>query len=124
MRQTYLEIARRYVQEDLANVSLVLDAGAVTLKAEIDESEQSVDREPPTSLTAYRVGATARRCRLCGHGLPGWLKVQNRPDGAMLLNHLTRWHPTEVKGYLDRMRRDEDVEPVVMEVFERVEAPT
>jgi hypothetical protein len=61
------------------------------------------------------------RCRLCGHVLPGWLRIDNKPNGAMLLNHLPMMHPAEVTPHLERMRT-EDIGTVAMEAFERVEA--
>jgi hypothetical protein len=60
------------------------------------------------------------RCTLCGAILPGWLRVFNRPHGAMLLNHLSAMHPAEVGPYLERMRT-EDIGTMAMEAFERVE---
>jgi hypothetical protein len=33
------------------------------------------------------------RCRYCQAVLPGWLPVATRPDGAMLLRHLSQQHP-------------------------------
>jgi hypothetical protein len=62
------------------------------------------------------------RCRLCGLVLPGWLPVQDRPDGTMLLAHLSAMHPTEVTAYLDRMQGSEDIGYITMEAFGRVEA--
>ena len=59
------------------------------------------------------------RCRLCQAILPGWPPVQNRPDGAILLHHLSTHHPQEVKPSLQRMET-EDIGPVAMEVFEQV----
>jgi hypothetical protein len=59
------------------------------------------------------------RCRLCGRVFPGWLPVQNEPDGAMLVHHLSAMHPTEVGPYLRRMAT-EDIGSVAMEAFERV----
>jgi hypothetical protein len=44
------------------------------------------------------------RCRACGAVLPAWLPVPKRPDGAMLLHHLSTMHPTELKPLLERMR--------------------
>jgi hypothetical protein len=35
--------------------------------------------------------------------LAGWLPIQNRPHGAMLLHHLGADHLAEVKPYLTRM---------------------
>jgi hypothetical protein len=47
--------------------------------------------------------STHVRCTLCGVVLPGWLRVQNQPDGAMLLTHLSAMHPAEVGPYLRRL---------------------
>jgi hypothetical protein len=71
---------------------------------------------PPTPVPPSRY----LRCRLCGHMLPGWLRVPNQPDGAMLLNHLSMRHPDEVGPYLRRVETEE-IDTVVMEAFERVE---
>jgi hypothetical protein len=60
------------------------------------------------------------RCRYCGHVLPGWLRVFNRPHGALLLHHLSAMHRDEVKPLLERMRT-EDIGTVAMEAFERIE---
>ncbi len=61
------------------------------------------------------------RCRFCGAILLGWLLVQDRPDGAMLLHHLGRMHPTEVRRFLDQMRTSHDIARVAMQGFEVVE---
>ena len=61
------------------------------------------------------------RCKLCGTVLPGWLRVANQPEGAMLLYYLGADHPTGVTAFLDRMRGSEDIGTVVMEAFERVD---
>jgi len=60
------------------------------------------------------------RCWYCGTVLPGWLPVVNRPNGAILLHHLSARHPVEVKPYLERMRT-EDIGTVAMEAFERLD---
>jgi hypothetical protein len=56
-------------------------------------------------------------CRACGVLLPAWLPVAQRPDGAMLLAHLSQQHPDQVGPYLERMRT-EDIGTVAAEVFE------
>lgn len=61
------------------------------------------------------------RCRLCGCILPGWLRVFNQPNSAMLLGHLSAMHPDEVGPYLRRMAT-EDIGTVAMEAYERVDA--
>jgi hypothetical protein len=43
------------------------------------------------------------RCRYCGHDLPAALPVTQEPNAAMLLNHLSAMHPTEVGPYLRHM---------------------
>jgi hypothetical protein len=53
------------------------------------------------------------------HALPAWLPVAKRPDGAMLLHHLSNWHLVEARPYLRRMAT-EAIGAVVMEAFERV----
>jgi hypothetical protein len=60
------------------------------------------------------------RCRFCEVVLPGWLRIDNKPNGAMLLNHLSAMHPAEVGPYLRRMTT-EDIGTVAMEAYERVE---
>jgi hypothetical protein len=62
------------------------------------------------------------RCRFCGVVLPAWLPVFQRPNGAMLIQHLSARHPTEVGPYLTRMRT-EDINTVVVEAYAVVEAP-
>ena len=59
-------------------------------------------------------------CRYCGCGLPGILRIDNKPNGAMLLNHLSAMHPSEVGPYLRQMET-EDIGTVAMEASERVE---
>jgi hypothetical protein len=53
--------------------------------------------------------------------LAGWLPIQNRPHGAMLLHHLGADHLAEVKPYLTRMET-ECIGTAVMELFERIDA--
>jgi hypothetical protein len=33
------------------------------------------------------------RCHFCGQLLPAWLPVPKRPNGAMLLHHLSQQNP-------------------------------
>jgi hypothetical protein len=68
-----------------------------------------------TAITARRY-----RCRFCGRVLNVWLPVPQRPDGAMLLGHLSQQHPDRVGPYLERMRT-EDIGEVAAEAFEVVE---
>ena len=60
------------------------------------------------------------RCRFCGEVFPGWLPIPNAPESAMLLHHLSAMHLTEARPYLRRMAT-EDIDTVVMEVFERLD---
>jgi hypothetical protein len=60
------------------------------------------------------------RCRFRGTVLPGWLPVPKRPDGVMLLGHLSQQHPTKVGPHLERMRT-EDIAQVAAEACEVVE---
>jgi hypothetical protein len=60
------------------------------------------------------------RCRFCGVTLPAWLPVAKRPDGAMLLYHLSQQHHDQVGPYLERMRT-EDIATVAAEAYEVVE---
>jgi hypothetical protein len=68
---------------------------------------------------------TARKrfkCRFCGLILPAWLPVAKRPNGAMLLTHLSQHHRAEaaVQALLARMRM-EDIATVAAEAYEVVE---
>lgn len=60
------------------------------------------------------------RCRYCGHDFLAWLPIAKRPNGAMLLNHLSAMHPDQVGPYLARMAT-ECISTVVVEAFEVVE---
>jgi hypothetical protein len=62
------------------------------------------------------------RYHLCGTVLPGWRRIDDKPNGTMLLNHLSMMHPAEVGPYLERMRT-EDIGTVAMEAFDRVNPP-
>ena len=67
--------------------------------------------------------STPVRCALCGFVFPGgWfrLPVTKRPNGAMLLHHLSAMHPEELRRYLARMRT-EDIATVAAECYEVVE---
>ena len=64
------------------------------------------------------------RCKLCGELVPGWLPIQNRPAGDMLQYHLSTWHPDESRAYGARIHNTNDLGPILMEAFERVEAPS
>jgi hypothetical protein len=63
--------------------------------------------------------ATTRRyrCRYCGYDFPAWLPVAKRPNGTMLLYHLSAMHPTEAGPYLRRMET-ECIDTVVVEAYE------
>lgn len=56
------------------------------------------------------------RCCVCGLELPAWLPSPKRPDGAMLLGHLSQQHPTEVGPFLAQMRT-EDITSVAAQAF-------
>jgi hypothetical protein len=60
------------------------------------------------------------KCRYCGRELPAWRPVARRPNGAMLLLHLSAMHPAEAWPYLARMRT-EDIATVAAEAYEVVE---
>ena len=60
------------------------------------------------------------RCRVCGATLPAWLPAAKRPNGAMLLGHLSQQHPDRAGSYLERMRT-EDIGTVAAEAYELVE---
>jgi hypothetical protein len=68
---------------------------------------------PPSRQKRYR-------CTYCGRELPAWLPVPKRPNGAMLLGHLSQQHPAEIGHYLDRMRA-EDIATVAAEAYEVME---
>jgi hypothetical protein len=59
-------------------------------------------------------------CKLCGAVLPAWLPVPQEPNGAMLLHHLGRQHPDQIKGYLDRIHTTDDIASVAAEAFELI----
>ncbi len=61
------------------------------------------------------------RCRFCGITLSAWLPVAKRPDGAMLLYHLSQQHPDEIGPYLERIRTAEDIGTVAAEAFDIIE---
>jgi hypothetical protein len=60
------------------------------------------------------------RCRVYGPELPAWLPAAKRPNGAMLLHHLSDRHPDQVSPYLKRMET-EDIGTVAAEGFEGIE---
>jgi hypothetical protein len=59
------------------------------------------------------------RCRYCGALLPAWLPVAKRPEGSMLLYHLSQDYPDEVGPYLQRMET-ECISTMIVEAFEVV----
>jgi hypothetical protein len=63
---------------------------------------------------------TRDRCRVCGLELPAWLPVAKRPEGPMLLYHLSQRHPDQVGPYLEQMRT-ECIATVAAEAFDVVE---
>jgi hypothetical protein len=66
--------------------------------------------------------ATHRRdcCRCCDRVLPAWLLVAKRPEGAMLLHHLSQQHPEGVGPYLERIWT-ECIATVAAEAYEVVD---
>jgi hypothetical protein len=62
------------------------------------------------------------RCRFCGAVFNAWLPAAKRPDGALMLGHLSQRHPDEVGQYLDQMRGCEDIGMVAAQAFKLVEA--
>jgi hypothetical protein len=60
------------------------------------------------------------RCTFCGALLSAWLPVAQRPNGAMLLQHLSARHWEELQPYLARMET-ECIATVAAEAFEVVE---
>jgi hypothetical protein len=75
--------------------------------------------EGPSAMTLPRP-QKCYRGRYCGVFLPAWLPVAKRPNGAMLLQHLSAMHLTEVGPYLERMRTEE-IATVAAEAYEVVE---
>jgi len=73
---------------------------------------------PPTSSPQRRY-----RCRFYGAVLPAWLPVAKRPNGALLLGHLSRDHPDQVGIYLDQMCGSEDIGELAAHAFEIIEDP-
>ncbi|HEX9868035.1 MAG TPA: hypothetical protein VGC99_05465 [Candidatus Tectomicrobia bacterium] len=63
------------------------------------------------------------RCWFCGRVLPAWLPVAQRPNGAMLLGHLSQSHPEQVGPYLARMET-EDIGTVAAPAYEVIEEPS
>jgi len=59
------------------------------------------------------------RWRYCGVVFNAWLAVAKRPDGALLLGHLSQQHPDQVGPYLARMAT-EDIATVAAEAYEVV----
>ena len=64
--------------------------------------------------------STHVRCKFCGFVFPGgWFRLPNAPNSAMLLHHLGNDHLAAAKPYLVRMETEE-IDEVVMELFERI----
>jgi len=61
------------------------------------------------------------RCRFCGYNFPAWLPVAKRPNGAMLLNHLSAMHREELRPLLARMAAGGDIDAVVVKAYKVVE---
>jgi hypothetical protein len=67
--------------------------------------------------------STHVRCKLCGTiFLGGWFRLANAPNSAMLLHHLGNHHLVAAKPYLVRMETEE-IDEVIMELFERIDEP-
>ncbi len=49
-----------------------------------------------------------------------WLPAARRPNGAILLGHLSQQHPDRVGPYLEQMRT-EDIGTVAAQAFELIE---
>jgi hypothetical protein len=62
------------------------------------------------------------RCRFCGAELPAWLPVAQRPDGALLLGHLSQHHRAEVAvQQLLRRMASEDIAETAAEAYELID---
>jgi hypothetical protein len=77
-----------------------------------------MERSEPPAMTARK----RFKCQFCGVLLPVWLPAAQRPNGAMLLTHLSQHHRAAGarQALLARMRT-EDLATVAAEVFEVVE---
>ena len=71
-------------------------------------------------MTPQRPTRRRYRCRYCGVVFNAALPVTQRPNGAILLHHLSQSHPDQVGPYLERMRT-EDIAMVAAEAYEVVE---
>jgi hypothetical protein len=60
------------------------------------------------------------RCRYCGYNFPAALPVAQRPNGTMLLNHLSAMHPEELRPLLARMATGEGIADTAAEAYDVV----
>jgi hypothetical protein len=64
---------------------------------------------PPHPERRYRTPPHPQRrsrCRACGRVLNAWLPAAQRPNGALLLNHLVDRHCAEARPSLWRMETE------------------
>jgi hypothetical protein len=61
------------------------------------------------------------RCRFCGVVFSAGLAVPGKPDGALLLHHISQSHPAELTPVLDQMHTDDDITPAIVPAFEAEE---
>jgi hypothetical protein len=60
------------------------------------------------------------RCRFCGVTFSAWLAVPGEPDEALLLHHVTQWHPAELIPFLAQMHTTDDITPAIVQAYEVV----
>jgi hypothetical protein len=61
------------------------------------------------------------RCRFCGVVFSAWLAGLDKPNGALLLHHISQSHPAELKPFLDQMHTDDDITPAILQAYEVME---
>jgi hypothetical protein len=61
------------------------------------------------------------KCSICQTILPAWYPVPGEPNPPMMLNHLSLRHATDPRADLGAMRRQEEILPALLRIFEEVE---
>ena len=72
-------------------------------------------------MAPERLSTRRYRCRFCGLLLNTWLPAAKEANGALLLQHLGQQHRDRVGAYTARMHTTDDITPVALEAYERVE---
>jgi hypothetical protein len=49
--------------------------------------------------------------------------LAKRPDGTMLLHHLTQDHPDQIKGYVERTNAGQEIAAAAAAIYEIIDAP-